>query len=332
MNSTTATALGAVHLLPIVAAIVTAVAMYFYIGTLKRFNVYDIPNARSSHSRPLPTGGGWIVILVAFGAWCLTIPLFKDVYIALIVATLVLATVSWFDDLWALSPMLRLVVQLGAVCLMLSYIEQEQRILLDGLPFWADRITVAIAWIWFVNLFNFMDGIDGIASIEVICVGLGIGLVGYLSNFDSSWLWLSVLVAASALGFLVWNWFPAKILLGDVGSVSLGFVLGWLLIQLALSGHLIPALILPLYFVADATITLVRRIMSGEPFWEPHRKHFYQCPAVSGVPHSHVSIALLIVNILLVSAAVLALYNAAFGAIIAVVAVAALLNYLRSIS
>src|SRR5262249_988511 len=155
-----------------------------------------------------------------------------------------------------LSPAIRLLAQFGAVALGL-WMLPHGAIFQGWLPTGPDAIAAALLWVWFVNLFNFMDGIDGIAGSEAAAIGIGISLVAV---GDAGLAWPAAAIIGAALGFLMWNWMPARIFLGDVGSVPLGYLLGYLLYRLTLHGQWQAALILPLYFLADATITLLRRL------------------------------------------------------------------------
>lgn len=188
---------------------------------------------------------------------------------------------------------------------------------------------VAGGWLWFINLFNFMDGIDGLAATETICICVGFLLAGNLVGLNDVWLLLAILIFGSVIGFLYFNWYPAKVIMGDVGSIPLGFLLGWLLIQLSLEGHLFTALILPIYFLADATVTLLKRIYNREMFWMPHRKHFYQVPAVVGVQHSHIVSKIIVANIFIVASAIAAIHIPILGVLFAVCVVSALLFALQ---
>ena len=146
-----------------------------------------------------------------------------------------------------------------------------------------------------------MDGIDGLAVSEAaaICSGLLLfALVG--DGADPAAALLAAGIIGAAIGFLVWNWSPARIFLGDVGSVPLGYLSGFLLLDLASRGRWKIALILPLYFLADATITLLRRLLAGERVWEPHRQHFYQQAVRNGLPHSAVVKRVIAANLLLI--------------------------------
>ena len=152
-----------------------------------------------------------------------------------------------------------------------------------------------------------MDGIDSITGVEAGCIGIGIALIAMQFPSFSIDPLLPTAIAAAAIGFLWWNWHPAKIFLGDVGSVPLGYLLGWLLLNLASSGFWAPALILPLYYLADATITLVRPAARGERVWEAHREHFYQRAVQGGRSHAQVSTGVGLCNVALLGLAALSL-------------------------
>ena len=163
-------------------------------------------------------------------------------------------------------------------------------------------VAVGFIWLWWVNLYNFMDGIDGIAGSEAAAIAGGLLLFTMLGNgADVSVALLSAAVLGASLGFLVWNWSPAKIFLGDVGSVPLGYLTGFLLIGLAGAGRWKIAMILPLYFLADATITLGRRLVGGERVWEAHRQHFYQKAVIRGLDHATVVRRVIAANLMLIA-------------------------------
>lgn len=266
----------------------------------------DRPNERSSHVVPTPRGGGIAVIGVSVVAWLALVaggiapP--RAVPVALVAAGL--ALVSWFDDLRGLSPGIRLLAQFVAVAAGVWALPHGA-IFQGWLPLELDAIAVALIWVWFVNLFNFMDGIDGIDGSEAAAIGLGIVLVAGAGGVDLSIAAPAAAIAAAALGFLVWNWAPARIFLGDVGSVPLGYLLGFPLFELALRGQWRAALILPLYFLADATLTLVRRLARGERVWQAHREHFYQRAVLSGLSHDAVVLRVIAANIVLIACALM---------------------------
>ena len=171
---------------------------------------------------------------------------------------------------------------------------------------WLDTVFAAIVWLWFINLFNFMDGIDGIAGVEAIGIGIGLYAIGAVFMPIAANYGQGLTIASAMAGFLVWNWQPARIFLGDVGSIPLGFLLGWLLLDLAANGLWQAALILPLYYLADASLTLLRRLLRGAVIWQAHREHCYQLAVQRGRKHSTVAGAVALVNAVLVGLAFVA--------------------------
>jgi len=272
------------------------------IPILERRGVLDLPNERSSHTLATPRGGGIALTGSVLLSW-LALGMggrAPPVVIAVVLGTLVLAIVSWIDDLRGLSPALRLPAHAVAVAIGLV-----------ALPHTADPLAAlgpalcfaaaGLAWVWWINLFNFMDGIDGLAAGEAAAIGLGLLLFAGLGvGVDSRLAWLAAAILGAAIGFLVWNWPPARIFLGDVGSTTLGYLSGFLLIGAALRGHWRIALVLPLYFLADATITLGRRVVRGERFWEAHRQHFYQRALARGLDHGAVTRRVIAADIVLI--------------------------------
>jgi len=237
-----------------------------------------------------------------------------------------LAIVSWVDDRRGLSPAPRLLAQFAAV--IVTMVALPGGALFQGwLPSGLDAIATALLWVWFINLFNFMDGIDGIAGSEAAAIGLGLMLVASTGGaFDLGIALPAAAIVLAALGFLVWNWAPARIILGDVGSVPLGFLLGYLLRELALRGLWKAALILPLYFLADATVTLLRRLARGERVWRPHRQHFYQRAVQRGLGHDTVVLRVIAADAVLIACAWTAENVSGFGGLaVAALTVALLL-------
>lgn len=322
--------------LPAAAALVASVAgTRVVLSWLKRRQILDHPNERSSHCRPTPRGGGLAVTSAVLLAWVLAAVLGAAaggwVWLA-IAAAAVLMAASWLDDRINLPAAPRFITHALAVAVLLSQLPADQLVFQGGgLPLWLDRAVAGLGWLWFVNLYNFMDGIDGITGVETACLGTGIAMVALLVGAPAGAAPLALACAAAALGFLVWNWHPARIFLGDVGSVPLGFLLGGLLVQLAAAGQLAAALILPLYYLADATITLGRRALRGEKVWQAHRQHFYQRAVQGGKSHAQVSRAILACNLALIGCAVVAVTLSAWaGLAAAVAAVAVLLGILQA--
>ncbi len=286
----------------------TVAATGLVLKLLRRHAIFDRPNERSSHTELTPRGGGIAVIAVLVVAWGLLAPAADrgEIY-TVVLALLFLAGVSWVDDLRSLSPGIRLLAQLAAILPALYWMSEKTSIFQGIIPAPFDLILAGLIWVWFINLFNFMDGIDGISGVEAASIGGGIALLAVYRPDAGVDPLLAATVSAAAVGFLCWNWHPAKIFLGDVGSVPLGFLLGWLLLNLASGGAWAAAAILPLYYLADATITLARRALRGEMIWQAHREHFYQRAVRNGRSHAAVSLGVALCNVILVGLAMLSM-------------------------
>ncbi len=155
-----------------------------------------------------------------------------------------------------------------------------------------------------------MDGIDGITGGESVMVAAGIALVAVLDYHmpQEIGFYASIIVAAS-LGFLIWNWHPASIFLGDIGSVTLGFILGWLLLEIGLRGHWVEALLLPAYYLADSGYTIMQRLFNGEKIWQAHSEHFYQRAVRGGETHAQVVKIILALDALLIGLTAAAVFH-----------------------
>ena len=318
-------------------AMAATVATRLVLTILQRRAILDHPNERSSHALPTPRGGGIAVVAVLIPSWALIQYFAPNVDAQVwpaIAGILALAALSWLDDLYSLSAGLRIVCHAIVVAVALAMLPDGALIFQGLLPPLIDHIAAAILWIWFINLFNFMDGIDGISGVETLAIGLGLAAVAMITG-DAALradALLGLAIAGTALGFLVWNWHPAKLFLGDVGSVPLGFALGWLLLNAAIAGHWAAALILPLYYLADATITISRRALRGAKIWQAHREHFYQRATQLGRDHASVSGAIALANLVLIALALIAEIGSSATTLIALLAavatVVALLGFL----
>ncbi|MDP6604622.1 MAG: glycosyltransferase family 4 protein [Rhodospirillales bacterium] len=326
---------------PSAAAYVIAALVASFAGTrlalwaLGRRAILDHPNERSSHVTPKPRGAGLAVIavvIVAWGALGTGAPSFERTAILTVCAgAFGLAALSFVDDLKGISVGWRLLGQFAAVAAVLAATAERGSYFAGILPPSLDLLAAAVVWVWFINLFNFMDGIDGIAGVETASIGFGVTCAALLAGFGLLPALLGLTVAAAALGFLWWNWEPAKVFLGDVGSVPLGFLLGWLLLDLSARGLWVAAAILPSYYFADATITLGRRALRRAPVWRAHREHFYQRAVRSGRPHAAVAGTILIANVLLIALACLGTVGWTIPALLgAAVVVGALVLHLAS--
>lgn len=313
-------------------ASVTALLTRTVLQVLRQRAILDHPNERSSHARPTPRGGGIAVVAVLLPSWLLiaiNTPVAGTSFWLILAGIAVLASLSWIDDLRNLSAALRVACHAIIVAIVLAALPAGALVFQGLLPAFADRVAAGLLWIWFINLFNFMDGIDGISGVEALTIGLGLFLVAITGagGLRTESL-LALALAGTALGFLLWNWHPARVFLGDVGSVPLGFALGWLLLQAAIAGQWAAALILPLYYLADATITLARRAARGAKIWQAHREHFYQRATATGRDHAAVSRDIAVADIALIALAIVAEragMTMKLAAIVAALAIVALL-------
>jgi UDP-N-acetylmuramyl pentapeptide phosphotransferase/UDP-N-acetylglucosamine-1-phosphate transferase len=267
------------------------------------------PNARSSHRVPTPQGGGIAVVAatlaVATAGLAAAGPAggpaggLAGAWIAAAAMTLVLAVVGAVDDIRPLSPALRLALQAFAVAAVVLATSGTGRLLPDGVPLWLERGLAVVAGVWFVNLVNFMDGIDWITVAEMAPVAAALVLFGAAGFAGADVTVVAAALLGALLGFAPFNKPVARLFLGDVGSLPIGLLVAWMLYRLALDGALAAALILPLYYVADATVTLVRRLSRRERVWEAHRSHFYQQATANGLSVMQVSAHVLALNLAL---------------------------------
>ncbi|MCB1477361.1 MAG: glycosyltransferase family 4 protein [Tepidamorphaceae bacterium] len=281
---------------------------------LANSGVLDIPGPRSNHAAAVPRGGGMAIVVPVAVAWaCVNLNYGAGAFVWSTWAGFVLLmAVSWCDDLRPQPVRLRLFVQTLAVVLPLATLPAELRLVPDYLPLIIERVCIGLAWMWFLNAMNFMDGLDGLATGQsVTAAGGAFAILAILSQapFVLVSAPVAAAIAASSLAFLPFNWPPARVFLGDAGSVPIGYGIGWLLLLLLLAGQPAAALILPLYFLCDATGTLIARLVRGERITQAHSDHLYQRARRAGKSHTWVTTRALAANILLAGAAVFSLYS-----------------------
>lgn len=298
---------------------------------LLRLAILDRPNARSSHALPVPRGGGWAILLAILGcfAWNILNLSNGHAYSWLMAGISLAALVSWQDDRKGVPAGIRLCLHIISAALGTLFWPQDMLLFGGALPIILDRTVTVVGWALYMNFYNFMDGIDGITGVETVSLATGVGLclaaMGVvIPGFD---VLTSVLVGAS-LGFLALNWHPAKIFLGDVGSVPMGYITGFCLLTLALHGQWAAAMILPMYYLADSGLTLARRALRGEKVWEAHREHFYQKAAARWKRHDRVALVILLTNAGLIALAATSAYVANAPAKLGLVAAAVALTTL----
>ena len=286
--------------------ILSIIGVYYYYLFAQRKAIYDLPNERSSHTIPTPRGGGITIAVI----WFLAISFFflrKEIDSSLFFALLCglpISIIGLIDDVISISPKARLFIQIASASMAIiflggfSSIDIGFYVLSIPLLF---SIFAVIGIVWFTNLFNFLDGIDGYISVEVIFIGLAI--------FILSGAVLPLLLAAATAGFLVWNWQPAKIFMGDVGSTLLGFTLSVLAIyyQNNNDSSIVIWLMLTSLFWFDASLTLFRRWRNGETLSKAHKKHAYQRIVQYGFSHKKAVLFSILINISLIGIAWLAI-------------------------
>jgi UDP-N-acetylmuramyl pentapeptide phosphotransferase/UDP-N-acetylglucosamine-1-phosphate transferase len=260
-----------------------------------RNNMEVVPNDRSLHDMPTPKGGGIAIILTWYTG--ILILFFsgiieRDLFLALL-SGILLAIVSLIDDIRGLRPGIRLIVQFLTAILAFYFLKGLRPLIIPEISFNYNYVVYPIAivgMVWFINLFNFMDGVDGFASLEAIIICSVI--------FVFTWSLASILLIACITGFLYWNWPKASIFMGDVGSTQLGFILVVFGIYYhnAFEFSILNWIMLTSPFWFDATITLFRRWRNGEKLSEAHRKHVYQRMVQAGSSHERVNVYLLYIN------------------------------------
>lgn len=268
-------------------------------------SLMDVPNARSSHSVPTPRGGGVAIVVVFLGVLCAMYAqslVASSAFFAVAGAGALIAVIGFMDDHGHIAARWRLLGHFAAAAWLLFWIGGLPVVEIGGGTFdlgWFGHVLAAFYLVWLLNLYNFMDGIDGIASVEAICVCLGACLLYWLSG-ATDLFWGPLLLAASVAGFLFWNFPPARIFMGDAGSGFLGIVLGGLSLQAAwVSAELLWAwLILLGVFIVDATFTLFRRLLRGDKVYEAHRSHAYQFASRRFGRHLPVTVAVGAINLL----------------------------------
>lgn len=264
---------------------------------IKKSVFIDVPNNRSLHEQPMPRAGGAPMAVAAILAisflgvvrphllptkWLMTIGIGGSI----------VAWIGWLDDKSSLSAKTRFLIHIFSAAWAVNW-------LLPDVMF-IEKLMAGFWIAWSINFYNFMDGVDGLAGAEAVIIALGSGYIsgrlGLLSSLTVSWV-----IAAAALGFLFWNWPPAKIFMGDAGSGFLGYSFGCLAIGSGTgwNGGFYTYLLMLALFWFDASFTLAKRIIRGEKFWEAHRQHLYQQAVQRGFSHHEVTLTFVTLNMIL---------------------------------
>jgi Fuc2NAc and GlcNAc transferase len=268
--------------------------------------IVDRPNSRSSHSIPTPRGGGLSMVAVTTGGvalLCATRLVSLPFAAAMILGGMSVAAVGFWDDIRPAPVAVRMAVHFGAAVLAVYCLGSPSALPVghSTIAFGAlGPILGVLTIVWSLNLFNFMDGIDGIAASEAACVLFGAaGLSVFVARGSPAEVAPALIAGAACLGFLKWNWPPAAIFMGDIGSGYLGYVIAVIAIDSAQTSaiNIYAWLILGGIFFVDATLTLCRRLLRGERVSQPHRTHAYQWLARRWGSHARVTVAVIIINL-----------------------------------
>ena len=328
------TTIGELALVFVASALVSVVLIWLLHPLLKRHALAH-PNVRSSHKTPTPQGGGIAVIAATVGVVVACVlfgvpGLGGQALWLVLAATVFIALVGAIDDIRPIAVMPRLILQVAGVAIVLAALPVDLRVV-PLLPYWLERALLGLAILWFVNLVNFMDGIDWMTVAEVVPLTSGLVLFGLMAALPRDAMIVALALCGAMIGFAPVNRPVARLFLGDVGSLPIGLLLGWLLVVLAGAGHFAAALLLPLYYLADATITLLRRLANGEPILQAHRSHFYQRAMNGGFSISQVVGRVFLLNIALIGLAATTLLTTSYllhaAALIAGCVLVALLLY-----
>lgn len=266
-------------------------------------------NHRSSHKAPTPRGGGYyfVIMISAFSlVWLNVGEASPHIHFlnTLFLSGMAVGYLGWLDDKNSIKASTRFILQLVLALLCVIMLPP---VLPEILPTWVEKTLLVLAWVWFLNLYNFMDGIDGIAATQAVFIAIALSL--FVPEISP----IALVMAGSVLGFLRFNWSPARVFMGDVGSTYLGFILGGLIIYNltfpTFEKNLWVGLILTLVFTADTTYTLIKRTLQGKKPWEAHNEHFYQRAVKMGMSHAQVVKRVIALNLVLLVLAILAKFT-----------------------
>ena len=266
------------------------------------------PNARSSHATATPQGAGVAIMLalliVAAAAWLFWRPAESGAALGpVLVGACGLTLLGLADDLRALPVTWRFLGQTLAAVIMVFSLPESLRLFPDILPLLVERAVLVLGTVWFINAVNFLDGLDWITAAQIVPMTLGVAVLQALGAVPASIGFLALALLGGMLGFAIFNKHPAKVFLGDAGSLPIGLLLAFMLIFVA-GTDIAAALLLALYTIADSTITLLRRVYRGEHIFSAHRSHFYQRAVINGLTPPQVTARVFVLGLLLASLAI----------------------------
>lgn len=270
------------------------------------------PNPRALHTDPTPQGAGIAIVFCLAVAWIGAAAIgsgHADIAspAAVLLALLGLAAVGAYDDIRPLPVGPRLAIHFIAAALLISALPDGMRVA-AYLPAKLEMAVLIVGLVWFINLTNFMDGIDWMTVVEFIPITLVLAISALTGILPFAAGLAAFALLGGLIGFAPHNHHVARVFLGDVGSLSIGGIVGWMLILLAGQGHLAAAVLLPMYYLADATITLYRRIRSGKSVAEPHMTHYYQLAYRNKMPVPAITERVLALNVTLAALALATMF------------------------
>jgi Fuc2NAc and GlcNAc transferase len=284
------------------------IASYFGVTIFRRwclrFQLVDIPNERSSHTIPTPRGGGIVIVIMTILAYLVFGYLAGTINWFFVLGSFLIAFISWLDDLISINSLWRFLVHAVSAALVIygvGVFSFENEFFKEFT--WIFYVLTFLWIVWLTNAYNFMDGIDGIAATQAITAGIGWSLFAFLADVSSIAMFAAVIVAAN-LAFILHNWSPAKIFMGDVGSAFLGFtfaVMPLLFLEIKSNSEAFPFAICALsIFLFDSVLTFLRRVFNREPFWKAHRSHIYQRLTINGKSHQYVTLLYGILSVVVI--------------------------------
>lgn len=330
---------------PLIISIFIFFSIKPLITYLNKKNILDVPQKRSNHRRPTPKGAGLIIIptIIVSIVFFIKLDLIKsDPWLILSLLTIVFFITSIIDDILNLPSSPRLLIHSLCVLIAITSLEND---IVDFVSGYNSQLKLGINnesltlifkcflflyWLWLVNLFNFMDGMDGITASQTFTFSAGIVLLSIYGSLPSQYSYIGLIIFSSFVGFLFWNMPPAKIFLGDSGSIPLGFLISSIIIiNLINQQNFVPSIILILYYFLDSTLTLIIRIIKRKNVFEAHSEHFYQKKIRSGNNHLKVLKKINIVNISLLIFSLLYVKYKILSLVLSFTLVFILLNWLN---
>lgn len=290
---------------------------YYAINFFTHFGIVDRPSARRAHAKVTPRCGGVSIVLT----FCMGLAIWDKLEhnsfalsLSLIIPLSIIAFISLLDDIWDISILLRLITHIIISGIVLYLFLYPNTLFYNELPEWVDYFLSLFLLTTFINIYNFMDGIDGITSVESIHLSLAIIILSCM-RYDTIIhadlvLAMAILVLGCSIAFIRYNWSPSKIFLGDVGSISLGLIIGLCFVLIAASEQklFVSSVIACLYYIADGAGTILIRITKLQKIWLPHLNHFFQQATRKNMSHKKVSMKIALCNLILMVLSVAALY------------------------